>query len=232
MLNLKNKKNNKPLDTNTHGVYIRMLFSALNERCVQYDQNDFEGKGGFLAVVKTDWTKKKASYSTIGTKRNKARFDENGDEKFQKLFNYGLVQPYKSMKDLQSIMAMELGRQLGVRGGSELTKLKWSYGRLVTHQYEPNKNKRYVVVAPGGGFDKSHQLGIRNPTVTMQHPTKTEDPNNLNCIVNLIFFYCKRCDRKQERFFCHINAQRRNGNPYYFKPKSPIGSNPIRDWIR
>ena len=136
------------------------------------------------------------------------------------------------MKDLQGIIAMELGRQLAIHGGLEITKLKWSYIRLAPHQYGPNKNKRYVVVAPAGGFDKSHQLGLRNPTVTEQHPTKTEDPNNPNCIVKLIIFYWERCDPSQDRFFCHKKNQRKKDNPYYFKPKSPVGTNPIRDWIR
>ena len=52
--NIWNSKTNELLDTNTHNVYIRQLFSALHARGVPYTQSDFKKKWGFIAVVKHD----------------------------------------------------------------------------------------------------------------------------------------------------------------------------------
>ena len=65
----------------------------------------------------------------------------------------------------------------------------WPHMKLDTHQYGPNKHKKYVTMAPGGGFDNFHQLVISNAIITPKKLLKMKDPNNLNCVVNLIFLY-------------------------------------------
>eukprot|EP00536_Pseudo-nitzschia_multiseries_P013566 jgi/Psemu1/35624/gm1.35624_g len=119
--NIKNLVSGDPLNFKSHHTYSRQLFSAFHLRGVPYNKGEFKHKGGYKAVIKKDWAEKRAKDPTLGTKRTKAEFDEFVDKKFKKVINDGIYKPYEDMLDLLKLMAMELGRQFGVRGKDELT---------------------------------------------------------------------------------------------------------------
>eukprot|EP00536_Pseudo-nitzschia_multiseries_P014753 jgi/Psemu1/40071/gm1.40071_g len=199
--NIKNLVSGDPLNFKSHHTYSRQLFSAFHSRGVPYNKDEFKHKGGYKAVVKKDWAEKRAKDPTLGTKRTKAEFDEFVDEKFKKVIHDGIYKPYEDMLDLLKLMAMELGRQFGVRGKDELVFLQWKYLKMGTFKYGSMKDLRYVIVAPGGGFDKSHQLSLNNAEVSTNYPMVVEDTDNPNCIVKLIFHYRDVCSPDQVRFF-------------------------------
>eukprot|EP00536_Pseudo-nitzschia_multiseries_P004160 jgi/Psemu1/9391/gm1.9391_g len=190
--NIENLVSGDPLNFKSHHTYSCQLFSAFHSRGVPYNE---------------------AKDPTLGTKRTKAKFDEFVDEKFKKVINDGICKPYEDMLDLLKLMAMELGRQFGVRGKDELVFLQWKYLRMETFKYELMKDLRYVIVAPGGGFDKSHQLSLNNAEVSTNYPMVVEDTDNPNCIVKLTFYY-------------------RDTAKYVFKAKSPVGADTVRKWVR
>eukprot|EP00536_Pseudo-nitzschia_multiseries_P011062 jgi/Psemu1/27741/gm1.27741_g len=156
------------------------------------------------AVVKKDWTEKKAKDPALGTKRTKTQFDEFVDKKFKKVIGVGICNPYEDMSDLLKRIAMELGQQFGVRGKVELVFLHW----------------------------KSHQLSLNNAEVSTNYPMVVEDTGNPNCIVKLIFYYHDHFCPDQVLFFCHVNHLRHKTAKYAFKPKSPVGADTIRKWVR
>eukprot|EP00536_Pseudo-nitzschia_multiseries_P004192 jgi/Psemu1/9450/gm1.9450_g len=217
--NIKNLVSGDPLNFKSHHTYSRQLFSAFHLRGVPYNEGEFKHRGGYKAVVKKDWAEKRAKDPTLGTKRTKAKFDEFVDEKFKKVINDGIYKPYEDMLDLLKLMAMELGRQFGVRGKDELVFLQWKYLRMGTFKYGSMEDLRYVIVAPGGGFDKSHQLSLNNAEVSTNYPMVVEDTDNPNCIVKLIFYYQDVCSPDQTA-------------KYVFKAKSPVGADTIRKWVR
>eukprot|EP00536_Pseudo-nitzschia_multiseries_P008483 jgi/Psemu1/20520/gm1.20520_g len=196
-----NLKNGKPLDFETHQVYIRKLVSVFHSKGVKYTYNDFKYKGGF-----------KIKDPTFDTKRNKAELDEFVDEKFKKVIDDGTYKPYKDMLDLLKLMTMERGQQFGIQGRDELVYLKWDYLKLGVFANGAMKDLKYIIIAPSGGFCKTNGLNINNPTENEQHPMVVEDPENSNCIIKLIYFYWVRCNESQ--------------------PKSPVGANTIRKWVR
>eukprot|EP00536_Pseudo-nitzschia_multiseries_P013479 jgi/Psemu1/35284/gm1.35284_g len=211
--NIKNLVSRDPLNFKSHHTYSHQLFSVFHSRGVPYNEGEFKHKGGYKAVVKKDWAAKRAKDPTLGTKRTKAEFDEFVDEKFKKVIDDGIYKPYEDMLDLLKLMAMELGRQFGVRGKDELIFLQWQYLKMGTFKYGLMKDLRYVIVAPGGGFDKSHQLSLNNVEVSTNYPMVVEDTDNPNCIVKLIFYY-------------------RDTAKYAFKAKSPVGADTIHKWVR
>eukprot|EP00536_Pseudo-nitzschia_multiseries_P018949 jgi/Psemu1/58178/gm1.58178_g len=227
-----NAKDGKPLNTTTHGVYVRQLFSAFHARDVQFAAADFNFQGGFKGVLQKDWNNKREADPTIGTKRTKAEFDEFVDEKFAKVVTDGIYKPFDDMHDLLKLLTMELGRQFGIRGGTELTSLLWAWIRLGSFGWGHMKGLKYVIVAPGGGFDKAHKLSLDNPLVTKQFPMVVEDTSNPFCVIKLISFYRERCKPDQSRFFCHVNIGRKKGSMYYFKPRSPVGQDSLRKWVK
>eukprot|EP00536_Pseudo-nitzschia_multiseries_P004685 jgi/Psemu1/10541/gm1.10541_g len=202
--NIKNLVSEDPLNFKSHHTYSRQLFSAFDLLGVPCNEGKLTHKGGYKAVVKKDWAEKRAKDPTLGTKRTKAKFDEFVEEKFKKVIDDGIYKPYEDMLDLLKLMAMELGGQFGVRGKDELVFLQWKYLRMGTFKYGSMKDLRYVIVAPGGAFDKSHQLSLNNAEVSTNYPMVVEDTDNPNCITA----------------------------KYVFKAKSPVGANTIRKWVR
>eukprot|EP00536_Pseudo-nitzschia_multiseries_P019162 jgi/Psemu1/59280/gm1.59280_g len=91
---------------------------------------------------------------------------------------------------------------------------------------------KYAIVAPGGGFDKAHKLSLDNPLVTKQFLMVVEDTSNPFCVIKLISFYRERCKPDQSRFFCHVNNGHKKGSVYYFKPRSPVGQDSLRKWVK
>eukprot|EP00536_Pseudo-nitzschia_multiseries_P015471 jgi/Psemu1/42729/gm1.42729_g len=197
-----NDKDGKPLNTTTHGVYVRQLFLAFHARDVHFAAADFNFQGEFKGVLQKDWNNKREADPMIGTKRTKAEFNEFVDEKFAKVVTDGVYKPFNDMHDLLKLLTMELG---------------------------PLK---YAIVAPGGGSDKAHKLSLDNPLVTKQFLMVVEDTSNPFCVIKLISFYRERCKPDQSRFFCHVNNGRKKGSVYYFKPRSPVGQDSLRKWVK
>ena len=57
-LNIKNTKIGEPLNTNTHSLYIRVLFSGFQKKGIQFNEADFKGKGSFISAVKLDFNRR------------------------------------------------------------------------------------------------------------------------------------------------------------------------------
>eukprot|EP00536_Pseudo-nitzschia_multiseries_P010097 jgi/Psemu1/24965/gm1.24965_g len=104
-----NLKNGKPLDFETHQVYIRKVFSVFHSKGVEYTYNDFKHQRGFVAVVNADWKGKKIEDLMLGKIQNKAKFDEFVDEKFKKDYLKLGVFAYGAMKDLECIIIAPSG---------------------------------------------------------------------------------------------------------------------------
>eukprot|EP00536_Pseudo-nitzschia_multiseries_P005157 jgi/Psemu1/11862/gm1.11862_g len=153
-------------------------------------------------LMNDDWKGKKIEDLTLGTKRNKAKFDEFVDEKFKKVIDDGTYKPYEDIDEL-------------------LVYLKWDYLKLGVFAYGAMKDVKYIIIAPSGGFCKTNGLNINNPTKNKQHSMVVEDPENRNCIIKLIYFYRARCNESQKKT-----------TNIYFKPKSPVGANTIQKWVR
>eukprot|EP00536_Pseudo-nitzschia_multiseries_P014517 jgi/Psemu1/39025/gm1.39025_g len=200
--NIKNLVSGDPLNFKSHHTYSHQLFSAFHLRGVPYNEGEFKHRGGYKAVVKKDWAeRKRAKDPTLGTKRTKAEFDEFVDEKFKKVIDDGIYKPYEDI------------------GKDELLFLQWKYLRMGTFKYGLIKDLRYVIVAPGGGFDKSHQLSLNNAEGSTNYPMVVEDTDNPNCIVKLIFYYRDVCSPDQTA-------------KYVFKANSPVGADIICKWVR
>ena len=54
-LNIKNTKTREALDTNTHSVYVWVLFSLFREKGIKFNEGDFKGTGMFLSAVELDF---------------------------------------------------------------------------------------------------------------------------------------------------------------------------------
>eukprot|EP00536_Pseudo-nitzschia_multiseries_P001308 jgi/Psemu1/3015/gm1.3015_g len=197
-----NLKTGKPLDFETHQVYIHQLFSAFHLQGVPYNPSDFKHRGGFIAAVNKDWKDTKIEDPTLGTKRNKAEFNEFVDEKFKKVIDDGTYKPYEDMLDLLKLMSMELGRQFRICGKKELVFLKWDYLKLGTFSHEAMKDLKNIIINPVRGFCKTNGLNINNAVVNVLYPMVVEDPENPKT-TNI-----------------------------YFKPKSPVGADTIWKWVR
>ena len=236
-ISIRNKKTGQPIDTSTHSTYIKNLFSSFGKRGVLYKADEFTFKGGFGGVVKMDWHNKRKVDPSIGTNRTKAKFDENVDEKYNAKLLDGTYKPFEDMHDLLKCMVMEFGRQLGIRGKTEMVNLRWSYLKRGTYSCGQFKGLRYVIVAPNGGFDKTTPIGLKNPTVNLQYPMLIEDRNNPFCLTKMMNFYRDRCEPDQERFFCHVipDSGKHGGgktSPYRFYARKPVGGDKIRNWVR
>eukprot|EP00536_Pseudo-nitzschia_multiseries_P009149 jgi/Psemu1/22471/gm1.22471_g len=182
---------------------------------VKYSYYSSKHKGIYVAVVNTDRKDNKIEDPTLGTKRNKAKFDEFADEKFKKVIDDGTYKPFEDSYDLLQIMAMELGWQFGIRGRDELVYLKCDYLKLGVFAYGAMKDLKYTIIAPSGGFCKTNGLSINNLIENKQHPMVVEDPENPNL-----------------RSFCHVNNNKKKTANIYFKLKSPVSTGIIQKWVR
>ena len=86
----------------------------------------------------------------FGTKRNKAKFNEHRDKKYLSNLEDGTCykKPYNDDLDLMKMIAMELGRQFGLHGKTELVLLTWSDVTLGTYDCGVNKGLRHVIISP------------------------------------------------------------------------------------
>ena len=117
-----------------------------------------------MGVCKKDWNDKRKADPTLGTKRNKAKFDEFIDEKYLAKLEDNTYKPWDDMLDLLKVLVMELGLRFGIRGKEELVYLMWNNLKLDKYEQGQHSGLKYVTIAPGGGFDKTHinvQFGIQ-----------------------------------------------------------------------
>ena len=224
------KKPGVPLDANSHEQQVKYLFRAFADRGIEYVPTDFKGEGEFLGVLKEDWKGKKQKDVTFATKRTKPEYDEYGDEKFEKLFTDGTLNPYTNPHHLQICIIWGLGRYLGFRGQDEIVYSKWSQFEITKYKSGPDQGLRKVEAHIKDGYDKSNNLKLGNTAPCEHKPEIREDPNNIHCWVKLFVLYREKCPDEQQRFICKIDDNLTRTTWYY--PKNAIGKGKIRAMVK
>ena len=230
-LNIMNTRTKLPLDFKTQNQYLKQVFGIFHMKGIQYRQGDFYGDGGLLGVVKQDYENKLEEDPTLGTGRTKAEFDEEGELKYQEALRKGDLKPFEDNTDLLRCIVMGLGMKCGFRGRKEIALATWDYFDISIIQKGPRKGRTIISARPGGGWDKTHRLGIKNGNTRSQKPSIEENPLDPNCFVKLVLHYRSQCDmEKQKRFLCYPNNSRIR--KVRFKPNTQVGEKAVVKMVK
>jgi hypothetical protein len=230
-IKIENKKvPGQPLDANSHEQQVKYLFRSFKDRGIEYESTDFKGPGEFLGVLKEDWKGKKVVDPTFATRRTKPEFDEDGDEKFEKLLQDGTLKPYDNSHHLLICIVWGLGRYLGFRGQDEIVNSRWSQFQITTYKSGPDQGLRKVEAQIKDGFDKTNNLKLGFTAPGTSKPEIREDPKNRFCYVKLFAFYREKCLPEQERFLCKPDTNINRTTWYYAKKVQ--GKEKIRSFIK
>ena len=229
-LNIVNTKTGRPLAANTHGQYVKECFIAFNRKGIRYNQYEFTEEGGFTGVVKADFSEKRKKDPTFGKKNSKPEYDEYGDEKYNEMLRSGKLKPWENPVHMLMVITYSLPAKFGFRGRSEITSCQWSYLRLEQYEHGQFKGLRYVVAAPRGGFDKTHQLSLGNTTERIETTTCHENEIDPNCPIKLLFAYRELCFPDQQFLLCHYNAA--STTKYKYSKNKKVGPIKITEWIK
>ena len=229
-LNIKNTWTKQPLDFTTQNQYLKQVFNIFHLKGILYRQGDFYGEGGLLGVVKQDYENKLEEDNTLGTGRTKAQFDEEAELKYQAALRKGDLKPFANDTDLIRCLVMGLGMKCGFRGRKEIALATWDFFDIIIIETGPNKGLTKISARPGGGWDKSHKLGIKNGNTRSQKPSLLENRLDPNCFVKLVVYYRKYCDKKQVRFLCYPKNSRIS--KIRFKANTQVGEKKVLAHVR
>ena len=230
-LNIQNTKTKQPLDFTTQNQYLKQVFGIFHQKGILYRMGDFYGDGGLLGVVKQDYENKLEEDNTLGTNRTKAEFDELGELKYQTALREGKLKPFEDNTDLLRCLVMGMGMKCGFRGRKEIALATWDYFDITIIESGPRKGLSMISARPGGGWDKTHRLGVKNGNTRSQKPCIEENPLDPNCFVKLVLHYRSLCDmEKQERFLCYSNNSRIK--KIRFKPKCQVGEKAVVKMVK
>lgn len=178
------------------------------------------------------WQAIRAVRTSFGSRPNKYAINEEEDTQIRKSIMDGLIQ-IDILQDLQLILAWLIGKTFMLRGGGEHHELTWdrfSFGSVTDGNFVGRPTVEFAM-----GFDKSHQLGITNPT-TRTEKTRIFSMHNVNdplSLYTLMQKYRAMCPPEQTRFYCYplsqadIEFRTRYGIDYVSNPSRPLGINTI-----
>ena len=190
------------------------------------------------------WAERITEDPDFGTGQYKARIDEMADEKVRDAFldpnvdfnPYRPIQQATDMHHLINLLVFFTGRYFLLRGGKEISFLKWEQITFSEYDRGMDKGKRYVQLQIHS--DKVNFLSLRNHTVKkgkLQFKLR-ESPDDPLCPYRLIKYYSTLCPPYQERFFCNYmtaTQKKERKNPkasdhhpsWVTNPNRPIGEN-------
>ena len=225
VLNLKQKNGNE-YQPSSWGTKLNRLLKVFKDKgLADWKVEEFGGKGEWYAMLCDRWEKILEEDNTFARKKV-AETDPDADLKVMNALREGKLKPYEDHEDLMRMLIAGLGRCLGYRGGEEMTKAVWS-------QFEFSEPTSEILIphvwgAPGGGFDKTHVVNLKNTYVREDRPYVVDDPTNQYSFYKLLKYYRAKCHPDQVRLFCRLhNKLTPETAKLRVNPKDPYGMNPI-----
>ena len=125
---------------------------------------DFNFKGGLAGVLKQHWGSVRVVRSDFGTRPNRFEVTEAMDLQVRTAILQGKVQ-IDILEDLQRMLVWKMGKYFLLRGMDEHANILWSQITLGTYDVV-GELFGLPMIELEMTFDKTHALGITNPTAT------------------------------------------------------------------
>ena len=194
---------------------------------------DFNFKGGLAGVLKQHWGSVRVVRSDFGTRPNRFEVTEAMDLQVRTAILQGKVQ-IDILEDLQRMLVWQMGKYFLLRGMDEHANILWSQITLGTYDVV-GELFGLPMIELEMTFDKTHALGITNPTARDNkiRYVYVHNQNDSLSLYMLVLKYRCMCPDGQERFYCHAQSDKaiewniEHGLDYQSNAKRPLGKNQI-----